>query len=163
MCNCIGNEVSTNLVCGAYLIFYCKFLIDCLLFYFRDQLSLEGIKQYRVSVEKEHWKFGALCDIYGILTVHQTVVFCNSRKKVSDVWQLFIICDIFIRNCLIYVLQSVIIFVIVELLISLSVWPEGDWQKPLCTPLFIFAIIQSIDRQMQAITSNLLVLVLYSP
>jgi hypothetical protein len=30
----------------------------------RDELTLEGIKQYFVAVEKEEWKFDTLCDLY---------------------------------------------------------------------------------------------------
>ncbi|KAA0183849.1 hypothetical protein HAZT_HAZT001481 [Hyalella azteca] len=35
----------------------------------RDELSLEGIQQYTVPVEKEHWKFDALCDMYDKILV----------------------------------------------------------------------------------------------
>lgn len=30
----------------------------------RDELTLEGIKQFFVAVEKEDWKFDTLCDLY---------------------------------------------------------------------------------------------------
>jgi len=30
----------------------------------RDELTLEGIKQFFVAVEKEEWKFDTLCDLY---------------------------------------------------------------------------------------------------
>ena len=49
----------------------------------RDELTLEGIKQYYVNVDKEEWKFDTLTDIYETLTVTQAVIFCNSRKKVD--------------------------------------------------------------------------------
>ncbi|KAF2353950.1 Helicase C-terminal [Trinorchestia longiramus] len=49
----------------------------------RDELSLEGIQQYTVPVEKEHWKFDALCDMYDKILVKQAIIFCNSRKKVD--------------------------------------------------------------------------------
>ena len=49
----------------------------------RDELTLEGIKQFYVNVEKEEWKFETLCDLYDSLTISQAVVFCNSRKKVD--------------------------------------------------------------------------------
>ena len=35
----------------------------------RDELTLEGIKQFFVAVEKEQWKFDTLCDLSGIRTV----------------------------------------------------------------------------------------------
>jgi len=35
----------------------------------RDELTLEGIKQFFVAVEKEAWKFETLCDLYDTLTI----------------------------------------------------------------------------------------------
>jgi ATP-dependent RNA helicase len=49
----------------------------------RDELSLEGIKQFYVAVEKEEWKFETLCDLYDTLTVTQAVIFCNTKNKVD--------------------------------------------------------------------------------
>jgi len=49
----------------------------------RDELTLEGIKQFFVAVEKEEWKFDTLCDLYDTLTITQAVIFCNTRRKVS--------------------------------------------------------------------------------
>jgi len=49
----------------------------------RDELSLEGIRQYYVSVEREEWKFDTLCDLYDTLTVTQAVIFCNTKQKVD--------------------------------------------------------------------------------
>jgi translation initiation factor 4A len=40
----------------------------------RDQLTLEGIKQFYVSIEKEDWKFETLCDLYETLTITQGIV-----------------------------------------------------------------------------------------
>jgi len=50
----------------------------------RDELTLEGIKQYFVAVEHEKWKFDTLCDLYDTLTITQAVIFCNTRKRVTD-------------------------------------------------------------------------------
>ena len=49
----------------------------------RDELTLEGIKQFFVAVEKEEWKFDTLCDLYDTLTITQAVFFCNTKKKVD--------------------------------------------------------------------------------
>jgi ATP-dependent RNA helicase len=49
----------------------------------RDELTLEGIKQFFVAVEREEWKFDTLCDLYDSLTITQAVIFCNTRKKVE--------------------------------------------------------------------------------
>merc|ERR1739848_148417 len=49
----------------------------------RDKLTLEGIKQFFIAVEREEWKFDTLCELYDSLTITQAVIFCNSRKKVE--------------------------------------------------------------------------------
>eukprot|EP00468_Gymnochlora_sp_CCMP2014_P008051 CAMPEP_0167754156 /NCGR_PEP_ID=MMETSP0110_2-20121227/8112_1 /TAXON_ID=629695 /ORGANISM="Gymnochlora sp., Strain CCMP2014" /LENGTH=400 /DNA_ID=CAMNT_0007640001 /DNA_START=30 /DNA_END=1232 /DNA_ORIENTATION=+ len=49
----------------------------------RDELTLEGIKQFFVAVEKEQWKFDTLCDLYDTLTITQAVIFCNTKLKVD--------------------------------------------------------------------------------
>lgn len=49
----------------------------------RDELTLEGIKQFFVAVEKEEWKFDTLCDLYDTLTITQAVIFCNTKRKVG--------------------------------------------------------------------------------
>ncbi|KAM0683976.1 Eukaryotic initiation factor 4A-III [Mitosporidium daphniae] len=49
----------------------------------RDELTLEGIKQFFVAVEKEEWKFDTLCDLYDTLTITQAVIFCNTKAKVD--------------------------------------------------------------------------------
>jgi len=49
----------------------------------RDELTLEGIKQFFVAVEREEWKFETLCDLYDTLTITQAVIFCNTKKKVD--------------------------------------------------------------------------------
>jgi len=49
----------------------------------RDELTLEGIKQFFVAVEKEEWKFDTLCDLYDTLLITQAVIFCNTRRRVD--------------------------------------------------------------------------------
>ncbi|CAG8655471.1 4196_t:CDS:2, partial [Ambispora leptoticha] len=50
----------------------------------RDELTLEGIKQFFVAVEREEWKFDTLCDLYDTLTITQAVIFCNTRRKMRE-------------------------------------------------------------------------------
>ncbi|KAG4305559.1 hypothetical protein PORY_001115 [Pneumocystis oryctolagi] len=49
----------------------------------RDELTLDGLKQYFIAVEKEEWKFDTLCDLYDTLTITQAVIFCNTKRKVD--------------------------------------------------------------------------------
>merc|ERR1712050_73221 len=47
----------------------------------RDQLTLEGIQQFYVACEREEWKLDVLCDLYETLTISQSIIYCNSRRK----------------------------------------------------------------------------------
>merc|ERR1712137_51288 len=49
----------------------------------KEELTLEGIKQFFVQVEREDWKLDTLCDLYDTLSVTQAVIFCNTRRKVD--------------------------------------------------------------------------------
>lgn len=46
-----------------------------------DQVTLSGIKQYYVNVEREDWKFDVLTDIYQHLTINQALIYVNKRQK----------------------------------------------------------------------------------
>jgi len=47
----------------------------------KEQLTLEGIKQFYVAVEREDWKLDTLCDLYETLTITQAIIYCNTRRK----------------------------------------------------------------------------------
>merc|ERR1719424_2373394 len=49
----------------------------------KDELTLEGIKQFYIAVEKEEWKLDTLCDLYETLTITQAIIYCNTRRKVD--------------------------------------------------------------------------------
>ncbi|XP_072054916.1 uncharacterized protein [Arachis hypogaea] len=49
----------------------------------RDELTLEGIKQFYVNCEREEWKLDTLCDLYETLAITQSVIFVNTRRKVD--------------------------------------------------------------------------------
>lgn len=40
----------------------------------RDELTLEGLKQYFIAVEKEDWKFDTLCDVWFLLNLLTMIV-----------------------------------------------------------------------------------------
>ena len=46
-----------------------------------DEVTLEGIKQYYVELDREEWKFDALMDLYKHLTINQLLIFVNKRQK----------------------------------------------------------------------------------
>jgi len=50
----------------------------------KDELTLEGIHQYYVAIEKEDWKLDTLCDLYECVTISQCIIYSNYRRKVDS-------------------------------------------------------------------------------
>jgi len=48
-----------------------------------EEVTLDGIKQYSVPLQKDEWKFDALCDIYSQLNINQAIIYCNKRQRVE--------------------------------------------------------------------------------
>lgn len=46
-----------------------------------EEVTLDGIKQYFVEVERDDWKYDVLCDLYKQLTINQALIYCNKRHK----------------------------------------------------------------------------------
>jgi translation initiation factor 4A len=49
-----------------------------------EELTLEGIKQYYINVERNEFKFDTICDLYEKFSVAQSIIYCNSKKIVDD-------------------------------------------------------------------------------
>lgn len=50
----------------------------------RDELTLEGIRQFYINIIDEKWKLDTLCDLYETtLEITQSVIFVNTRRKVD--------------------------------------------------------------------------------
>lgn len=47
----------------------------------KEQLTLDGIKQYYLGVEQESWKIATLKDLYQKLSISQSIIFTNSKRK----------------------------------------------------------------------------------
>ena len=47
----------------------------------KDELTLEGIRQFYGAIEKDEWKLDALCDVYETFTITQAIIYCNTRRK----------------------------------------------------------------------------------
>lgn len=48
-----------------------------------DELTLEGIRQYYIDLEKNEYKYDTLCDLYSLISVSQSIIYCNSRRIVE--------------------------------------------------------------------------------
>ncbi|CAD8166587.1 unnamed protein product [Paramecium octaurelia] len=52
----------------------------------KEQLTLEGIRQFYIAIQQEDQKFRVLVELYKNLTVSQSILFCNSKKTVDDLY-----------------------------------------------------------------------------
>jgi translation initiation factor 4A len=46
-----------------------------------EEVSLKGIRQFRVNLEREDWKFEVLLDLYKHINIAQALIYCNKRQK----------------------------------------------------------------------------------
>ena len=53
----------------------------------RDQLTLEGIKQYFIAVDDDRQKYITLKNLFSYINVSQTIIYCNSIKRVQDLYE----------------------------------------------------------------------------
>ena len=49
----------------------------------REEESLDNIGQYWVQCETEELKYTAIANIYGVVTIGQAMIFCQTRKTAS--------------------------------------------------------------------------------
>jgi superfamily II DNA/RNA helicase len=49
-----------------------------------EQLTLDGIKQFYVSIAKEEWKFDTLVEIYKSVEIGQCMIFANKKERVIE-------------------------------------------------------------------------------
>jgi len=52
-----------------------------------EQLTLEGIEQYFVGLESDDQKYETLKDLYGVFSVSQCIIYCNSVRRVQDLYE----------------------------------------------------------------------------
>jgi translation initiation factor 4A len=51
-----------------------------------EQMTLEGISQFYVSFNNDHEKLMALMDLYQGISVSQSIIYCNSVKRVIELY-----------------------------------------------------------------------------
>ena len=44
---------------------------------------MEGIRQFYIDVNKDEYKIDTLIDLYQVISVNQSVIFCNSKSRVE--------------------------------------------------------------------------------
>jgi len=53
----------------------------------KEMLTLEGIKQYYIAVDDDRQKYATLKDLFSYLSVSQCIIYCNSVRRVSDLYE----------------------------------------------------------------------------
>ena len=52
----------------------------------RDELTLEGIKQFYIDLKQYNWKFDVLYDIYETINVTQSIIYVNSKNILNNLY-----------------------------------------------------------------------------
>ena len=52
-----------------------------------EQLTLEGIVQHLIALENDSHKYTTLKDIFNMISVTQSIIYCNSIKRVIDLYE----------------------------------------------------------------------------
>lgn len=55
-----------------------------------EMLTLDGIAQYYIALDNDNTKYETLKDLYGQLSMSQCIIYCNSIKKVADLYEIMI-------------------------------------------------------------------------
>lgn len=51
----------------------------------KETLTLEGIQQFYLGLEQETWKIATLLDLYDRLSISQSIIFANSKRKAEHI------------------------------------------------------------------------------
>ena len=52
-----------------------------------EQLTLDGISQFRVALENDRQKYETLKQIFSFISLTQCIIYCNSVKRVTDLYE----------------------------------------------------------------------------
>ena len=52
----------------------------------KELLTLQGIAQFYIALENDEHKYATLKDLFGTLTISQAIIYCNSIKRVNDLY-----------------------------------------------------------------------------
>jgi len=49
-----------------------------------EELTLDGIKQFYIAIDKEEWKFDTLVELYNNIDIQQCIMYCNKKQRVDE-------------------------------------------------------------------------------
>lgn len=85
--------IPSDIQVGLYSATMPKFILEITESFMRDpakilvkneELTLEGIKQFYVAVDKEQFKFETLIELYNNLEIQQCIIYCNTKTSVDS-------------------------------------------------------------------------------
>ena len=53
----------------------------------KEELNLECIQQHFIALQNDHSKYETLKDLFSMISVNQCIIYCNSVKRVVDLYQ----------------------------------------------------------------------------
>jgi len=53
----------------------------------RENLTLEGIRQFYVAIDDDRQKYDTLKNLFSFINMSQTIIYCNSIKRVQDLFE----------------------------------------------------------------------------
>lgn len=53
----------------------------------KEELTLEGIKQHYINVEKESWKYETFCDLFSFISIAQSIVYVNEIQRAEKLYK----------------------------------------------------------------------------
>jgi len=52
-----------------------------------EELTLEGIQQFYVTVKDNNWKYDIITDLYDVINVSQCIIYINSKNKINEIYE----------------------------------------------------------------------------
>jgi len=49
-----------------------------------EELTLDGIKQFYIAIDKDDWKFDTLVELYNNIDIQQCIIYCNKKQRVDE-------------------------------------------------------------------------------
>ena len=52
----------------------------------KEELTLEGIQQFYISVKNHNWKYDIITDLYDVINVGQCIIYINNKSRIVDIY-----------------------------------------------------------------------------
>lgn len=49
-----------------------------------EELTLDGIKQFYIAIDKEEWKNATLIELYKNIEITQCMIYCKTKERVEE-------------------------------------------------------------------------------